>query len=94
MSFTVFSDTFEIKAINSEKKIFDKVDRLEAHADTYGFDLVIDINCEVWKCEVGEKIVLALATSLTGEVDSGSYNQTDVASLLDTVIYIYSAFTC
>mmetsp|Transcript_24711 Transcript_24711/g.55657 ORF Transcript_24711/g.55657 Transcript_24711/m.55657 type:complete len:141 (+) Transcript_24711:209-631(+) len=87
MSGTVFSDTFEVKAVNPEKKVFDRIDRLQAQADTYDCDLVIDINSELWHIEAGEKIVMTLATSLTGEVDDGTYRQNDEASLLDTCEY-------
>ena len=44
MSGTVFSDTFEVKAVNPEKKVFDRIDRLQAQADTYDCDLVIDVS--------------------------------------------------
>lgn len=81
----VFSDTFEVRAVNPDKKIFDRVDRLDAIADTYGCELIIDINCDLWKVRQGDKIEMKLASSLTGGADDGTFRQSNEASLLDTV---------
>jgi len=84
---TVFNDTFEVRAVNVEKKIFDRIDRLEATGVTYGCELTIDINCELWKVKVGEKIDVSLATSLSDEADDGTYRQDNKATLLDLCEY-------
>ena len=57
----------------------------QASAETYDCDLLLDVNCELWRVKAGEKVVLTLATSLTGEVDDGTYKPTAEASLLDMV---------
>jgi DNA-directed RNA polymerase I, II, and III subunit RPABC3 len=55
---TVFEDTFEITAVNPEKKIFDRVDRLKAQGETYGCEMLIDVNCELWRVTVFSLIKL------------------------------------
>ncbi len=85
MAAPVFSDTFEVRAVNPDKKVFDRVDRLVAHAETYDCDVVIDVNCELWRVRVGEKFQLQLATSLTGKEEDGIYKPSDEPSLLDSV---------
>jgi len=45
--------------------------------------LLLDVNCELWRVKAGDKIVLTLATSLSGEVDDGTYKPSTEASLLD-----------
>lgn len=46
---------------------------------------MLDVNCELWRVKVGEKIVLTLLSSLDGEVDDGTYKSSTEGSLLDMV---------
>jgi hypothetical protein len=82
---TIFNDTFEVYAVNPEHKVFDKIDRLKATAETYDCELTLDVNSDLWKVKEHQKIVLQLASSLTGTVDDGTYRQSDEATLLDMV---------
>ena len=82
---TLFTDTFEVHAVNPEHKVFDRIDRLKAKAETYDCDLTLDINSQLWKVKEDQKIVLQLTASLTGAVDDGTYRDSDEASLLDMV---------
>jgi DNA-directed RNA polymerase I, II, and III subunit RPABC3 len=85
MSTGVFTDTFAVTALNPEGKVFDRIDRIAAEAQTYDCKLLIDVNSELWRVKEGEKISMTLATSLSGEVDDGKYRPTTGASLLDMV---------
>ncbi len=82
----VFTDTFLVTAVNPEKKIFDRVDRLQAKGETYECELIIDVNCDLWRIKKDDVICVTLANALVaGQTDDGLYRQSDEASLLDTV---------
>ena len=84
---TIFTDTFEVTAVNPEQKVFDKIDRLKAKADTYDCELLIDVNSDLWKVKKDQKIVMNLASSLTDDVDDGHYKPNDDSPLLATAEY-------
>ena len=67
--------------------MFDRIDRIEATAETYDCELLIDVNCDLWKVKAGEKIIVTLANSLTGEADDGTYKPQTGPSLLDMCEY-------
>jgi len=63
----VFDDIFTIEKINPEGKKFDRVSRLHADSRNYGMALTLDYNSEIFPLEVGQSVVLALASSLARE---------------------------
>ncbi|KAF8506935.1 RNA polymerase [Russula emetica] len=60
----VFDDIFEIDGIDTEGKKFDRVSRLNAKSKNYAMKLTLDYNCEIFPLEIGQNVVLALASSL------------------------------
>jgi len=63
-SSVVFDDIFTVKKINLEGKKFDRVSRLHADSRNYGMELTLDYNSEIFPLDVGQNVVLALASSL------------------------------
>ncbi|KAI9512913.1 RNA polymerase [Russula earlei] len=63
----VFDDIFSIEEIDPEGKKFHRVSRLHATSRNYGMALTLDYNCEVFPLDVGQSVVLALASSLARE---------------------------
>ncbi|KAI0283447.1 hypothetical protein BGY98DRAFT_952452 [Russula aff. rugulosa BPL654] len=60
----VFDDIFEIEEIDKDGKKFDRVSRLIGKSRNYSMVLTLDYNCEIFPLEVGQNVVLALASSL------------------------------
>ncbi|KAF8482175.1 RNA polymerase [Russula ochroleuca] len=60
----VFDDIFTINGIDTEGKKFDRVSRLYAKSRNYGMELTLDYNVEIFPLDVGQNVVLALASSL------------------------------
>ena len=46
------------------KKNFENVNRIAATGSTYECDLLLDINCQIYSIKDGEKISLALTSTL------------------------------
>ena len=62
---TLFEDIFEVTALNPDgKKNFDNVNRIAATGSTYECDLLLDINSQIYSIKEGEKISMALASTL------------------------------
>merc|ERR1712000_146953 len=86
---TFFEDTFEVKNIDPEGKIFDKVSRLECSSVSYDMQLLLDVNTDIYPVELGDKLTVALAKSLTdNEMDDGIFDQSGRASLADEYEYV------
>lgn len=84
-----FEDTFEVKNIDPEGKIFDKVSRLECSSVSYDMQLLLDVNTDIYPVELGDKLTVALAKSLTdNEMDDGIFDQSGRASLADEYEYV------
>lgn len=94
---TLFEDIFEVTALNPDgMKNFDNVNRLAATGSTYECDLLLDINCQIYSIKEGEKISMALTSTLnldgtpddhfsyTSTVDSG---ETTLADTYDYVMH-------
>jgi|UniRef100_A0A7S2U8S9 DNA-directed RNA polymerase I, II, and III subunit RPABC3 len=62
---TLFEDIFEVTALNPEGKKFERVNRLAATGTTFECDLLLDINCEIYKVLEGDKMTLVLASTLS-----------------------------
>ena len=92
---TLFEDIFEVNALNPDgKKNFDNVNRIAATGSTYECDLLLDINCQIYSIKDGEKISMALTSTLNldgSPDDHFSYSSTvdrNETTLADTYDYV------
>lgn len=89
-SVELFTDTFEVRELNPGEKKFDRVDRLVCNGETYDVLLKIDVNCEVYPVKRGEKLTVAVVSTLRldGKPDDGTYQHNEgERSLLDLYEY-------
>jgi len=88
----ILEDIFEVKNMNPDGKKFDKVSRLICESENYEMDLVLDVNTDIYPIEPGERLTLALATSLDlkGRGDQGywDYGESERATLADRYEYV------
>ncbi|KKA25271.1 DNA-directed RNA polymerase [Rasamsonia emersonii CBS 393.64] len=59
----LFEDTFTITAINSQK--YDRVSRISCTSTDNLTTFTLDVNTELYPCQVGETISMALASTLS-----------------------------
>jgi DNA-directed RNA polymerase I, II, and III subunit RPABC3 len=86
----LFQDIFDVQQLNPEGKKFERVNRLMCKGLTNDMSLLIDINCEIYRVLEGEKLSVALASTLAmdGSLDDGTYKTyDDEPSLLDQYDY-------
>jgi len=90
MDSILFEDMFEIKAVDREGKKFDKVSRIEGVGETYEMDLILDVNTDIYPLAEGNKVTLALASTLNlqGKPEGDSYEPSDEPSLADRYEYV------
>ena len=86
----LFEDTFDLRALNENGKKFERVNRLHCKGTTFDVDLVLDVNAELFQVSTNDRIVVALAStlSLTGAPDDGKYNPAMGPSLGDPYDYV------
>ncbi|PSC76122.1 DNA-directed RNA polymerases II and V subunit 8A-like [Micractinium conductrix] len=60
----LLEDIFEVSEKDPDGKKFDKVSRIKARSDLYEMDLTLDVNVDVYPVEVGDKLVICLASTL------------------------------
>ena len=91
MAGVVSQDDFEVAQINPEGAKFEKVNRLVCKGVVYEIEFLIDVNSELFECEEGDKLTVALATSLSvdgvSEAKAIDYARGAKASLLDQFDY-------
>mmetsp|Transcript_40126 Transcript_40126/g.106134 ORF Transcript_40126/g.106134 Transcript_40126/m.106134 type:complete len:155 (-) Transcript_40126:420-884(-) len=84
----LFQDQFEVKDLS---KKFDKVTRYSCRLSEEGYEMALDmdINSDLFPLEINDRFTLALATTLAldGKPDSGTFDQSGAASLLDQYDY-------
>ena len=92
---TLFEDIFEVTALNPDgKKNFANVNRIAATGSTYECDLLLDINSQIYSIKDGEKISMALTSTLNLDGtpdDHFSYSSTvdgGETTLADTYDYV------
>lgn len=91
---TLFEDIFEITAVNPDGYKFDLVNRLQGTGATFDCELLLDINCDIYRVVESDKVSLALATTLHldgSPADHFSYNPSSHAtepSLADNYDYV------
>lgn len=61
---TLFEDIFEVTTLNPDGYKFDHVNRLQGTSSTYDCELLLDINCDIYKVKEADKISLVLTTTL------------------------------
>mmetsp|Transcript_2204 Transcript_2204/g.3880 ORF Transcript_2204/g.3880 Transcript_2204/m.3880 type:complete len:157 (-) Transcript_2204:1975-2445(-) len=97
----LFEDIFDLKEIDmlpdpkhSGKKIrekkFDKVSRIVAQSESYGTEVTLDMNTEIYPMKEGTKFELVLADSLQPALGGNpniQYNFLSSGSLLDDYEY-------
>ena len=92
MAGVVFQDDFEVAQINPEGAKFEKVNRLVCKGVVYEIEFLIDVNSELFECEEGDKLTVALATSLSvdgvSEAKAIDYARGAKASPLELVRYV------
>ena len=86
----LFQDTFNVHILNEGGKKFDRCNRLGCKGTAYEVDMVIDVNCELFNAKAGDRVVCALAKSLSlsGAPDDGKYNPSSGPSLADSYEYV------
>jgi len=88
-SFILFEDLVEVKSVDT--KHFAKVGRITAKAENYDLEFKIDVNTAIYHLAEGEKLNLAIASSLSLEYkpDEGIYDQSrDKSTLVDEYDYV------
>lgn len=91
MAGVLFEDIFNVKDIDPDGKMFDRVSRLHCESESFKMDLILDVNTWVYPIELGDKFRLVLAVTLRedGYPDSGEYNVAEVeGSRADSFEYV------
>ena len=61
---TLFEDIFDVIALNPDGYKFDNVNRIQAIGTTFECDLLLDMNCVIYKLTDHDKFTLVLASTL------------------------------
>lgn len=88
MNNILFEDTVDVKVLNEAGKKFERVNRLHCKGVMYEIDFVVDVNAELFGTKAGEKIEIALSSSLTGAADDGNFDPAASSPLMDKYDYI------
>ncbi len=90
MSSIIFDEVFELRQLNPSGKRYEKVNRLNCKATTCDVDMILDVNNELFQLKEGEKVSVALATSinLDGTPDSGLYEPHQNDTLMNNYDYV------
>ena len=90
MSKIIFEDIFDVRSLNEDGKKFDRVNRLHCKGTTSYVDVILDVNCELYDIQAGDRtnIVLANTLSLSGIPDDGVFNPDNSPSLADNFDYV------
>lgn len=87
----LFQDTFEVRVLNEGGKKFQRCNRLGCKGTAYGdVEMVVDVNCELFNPKINDKVVVALAKSLSlsGAPDDGKYNPSEEPNLAESYDYV------
>lgn len=60
---TLFEDIFEISALNPDGYKFDHVNRLQGTGPTFGCELLLDINSDIYNVRILDRVSLVLAST-------------------------------
>ena len=70
MSGILFEDIFNVKDIDPEGKMFDRVSRLHCRSEFSKMDMILDINNIIYPIELGDTFRLVLTTTLSEDEHS------------------------
>jgi DNA-directed RNA polymerase I, II, and III subunit RPABC3 len=84
-----YEDAFQVKELDAGGQRFHNVSRVVATCEASGVEVVMDIQCELYRLKTKEKFTLALATTLDlqGKPDDGNWSPNPEVSLLDKFDY-------
>ena len=60
----MFDEIFEVESIDKDSKIFEKVQRCEGKAKNTNYNIMLDINSDIYPLEVGGSYSIVLARSI------------------------------
>jgi DNA-directed RNA polymerase I, II, and III subunit RPABC3 len=87
---TCYEDVFVVRDLDVGGQRFHNVSRVIGTCESSGVEVVLDIQCELYRLKTKEKFTLALATTLDLQGkpdDAGSWSQSNELSLLDKYDY-------
>jgi len=87
----LFEERFNVLCRDADGKKFERVSRFSCKSDgVTETDVELDVNTDLYGLSVGDKITLAIATSLDlhGMHDDGNFNQSSKKSLADKYEYV------
>jgi len=85
----IFEDRFEVKNIDPDGKIFDKVSRIDCSSDGSEAQLLLDINMDIYPMDLGDKFTFVLVNSLTeSEMEENVFDQSGRTTLADQFEYV------
>ena len=90
----IFEDVVEIKYIDRQAKIFDKVQRCEGTTKDGNYDVAMDINSEIYPMKVGECYSLNLATSIDNSKNTKEFNFELFSKSKNTLLDKYEYVMC
>lgn len=64
MAGVLFEDIFNVKDIDPNGKMFDRVSRLHCESESFKMDLILDVNTWLYPMELGDKFRLVITTTL------------------------------
>nr|KYP73992.1 DNA-directed RNA polymerases I, II, and III subunit RPABC3 [Cajanus cajan] len=73
----LFEDIFRVEKLNpDDKKLFDKVTRIEARSEKFDMFMHLDINSKIYPLKVGQKFTMVLVSTLNpdGTPDTGYFS--------------------
>ncbi|KEH41884.1 putative RNA polymerase, Rpb8 [Medicago truncatula] len=88
---SLLEDIFRVEKVNpDDKKLFEKVTRIEARSEKFDMFMQLDINSELYPLKMGQKFSLALVPTLNpdGTPDTGYYNPGNRQSIADNYEYV------
>eukprot|EP00043_Microstomoeca_roanoka_P001922 m.35401 g.35401 ORF g.35401 m.35401 type:complete len:144 (+) comp11133_c0_seq3:230-661(+) len=86
----LFEDIFAVKAKDPQGQKFERVSRVICEAITTGYELMLDINTQLYPMALGEQFTLCLARTLDNDAapSTGQYVQNRESSLADSFDYV------
>ncbi|XP_047323678.1 DNA-directed RNA polymerases II and V subunit 8A-like [Impatiens glandulifera] len=81
-----FDDVMKVEQLDPDGKKFDKVSRIVAKSEKSGAEMLLDVNTSIYQILVGDKLRMALTTSLNGSIDSEG-NQISLADKFEYVMH-------
>merc|ERR1712224_46839 len=63
----IVEDTLQVKGINNDKKVFDKVSRISGETLLSHFKIELDVNTDIYPMKIDQHYSLCIANSLTAD---------------------------